>query len=79
MKCPYCNADIAKGEISNSLGGSIYWIPEQYLHKHMFRLLQLKSRIKKNGGVILSKEVTNISNPLTAYHCIQCKKVIIEY
>jgi hypothetical protein len=69
-----------KGKCSISgLGGTIYWVPENYMKKHFFKLTQFKKAIEKDGGIIISKQTTNVSETLVAYHCKNCKKIVLDY
>lgn len=81
MDCPYCGKPLEEGEISitGGFGGTIYWVPKGYTDKHWAKMTQLPRTIKKEGGVIISGQTTNVSEPLVAYQCPHCKKVIIDY
>ena len=66
MQCPYCNQEMEKGFIQSA-------------RPFMFTL-KMKGifLIKDTKDISLSTD--NFSNPhCEAYHCTQCKKVLIEY
>ena len=80
MDCPFCGHQMEKGEISITGGrGTIYWAPANYMEKHAFKISQMTHTIKKGGGIIISRQTSNISEPLYAYRCPVCKKIIINY
>lgn len=80
MKCPLCEKEMIKGEVSiKGLGGVIYWVKEGYINNHPFKTVQSKKEIKDNGGVIISTQNSTISETLVAYNCDNCKKIVINY
>ena len=80
MNCPYCGKPMEEGEISITGGcGTIYWVSKGYTDKYWSKTTQLPRTIKKEGGFIISAQTSNISEPLVAYQCPQCKKIIISY
>lgn len=80
VNCPICGEEMISGEVCISgLGGTIYWVPKDFSNKHWSKTTQLKTTIEKEGGVIVSKPMTNISDPLVAYNCLKCRNVVINY
>ncbi|MBR5269258.1 MAG: hypothetical protein IKU21_01985 [Anaerotignum sp.] len=68
MKCPYCQKDMEKGFIQCRDG--IHWTPKK-------QLVAALSEFGKDS-VSLENGVGN-NRAVYAYHCADCKKVIIDY
>ena len=68
MKCPYCQKNMEKGFIQCRDG--IHWTPKK-------QLVAALSEFGKDS-VSLENGVGN-NRAVYAYHCADCKKVIIDY
>ena len=68
MKCPYCQKELEKGFIQCRDG--IHWTPKK-------QLVAALSEFGKDS-VSLENGVGN-NRAVYAYHCADCKKVIIDY
>lgn len=65
MDCSFCGRQMEKGEISiTGVGGTIYWVPENYMEKHPFKTCQIPHTIKKSGGVIIDCIRTSVRVPM---------------
>lgn len=73
MKCPLCGKEMEIGSVERiGLGGydnKYYYIPEEYTdNPHKIKKLMEKKKIKVS---------INLANECTAWHCSECKKVIM--
>ena len=68
MKCPYCGEEMIKGFLTSSLDISFV------IDNPNGKLFQ----IKKSGDLELSEGSWGIPH-CEAYHCSNCKKIIIDY
>ena len=66
------------GEVQSGNGSMIYWQPDEAT-KEINKMRYTKRSVEKHGGIILSKHQYNISDPLVAYKCSNCQKIIIKY
>ena len=75
MKCPYCGAEMEKGELRSK--GGVYFLPEG----EGVPLLYTQSQMDKHRAVCLppyANSLTAAEYP-TAYVCRACSKLIVEY
>ena len=69
MKCPFCQNEMQRGYIQCRDG--VTWTPK------MAMIGALSSW--KKGSVSLSNDIEGSRSTVYAYHCGQCKNVIIPY
>lgn len=70
MKCPYCNEEMEKGFIQCRDG--VTWTPKKQWIAALSSLGAGAIKIGKDSGL-------STNSVAEAYHCEQCKKVIIDY
>ena len=70
MICPYCNREMQKGYIQCRDG--LHWTPKK-------QVVSALSGLGK-GAVLIGNEEGLVPNTTAiAYHCDECKKIIIDY
>ena len=69
MKCPYCNAELKKGEIVSSHG--MIWYPEETADSATGRILLTKVGVKGFWKAV--QEGFSVE----AHYCEACKKFIL--
>ena len=69
MKCPYCNAELKKGEIVSSHG--MTWYPEETADSAAGRILLTKVGVKGFWKAV--QEGFSVE----AHYCEACKKIIL--
>jgi len=69
MKCPYCNNEMELGYIQCRDG--VTWTPK----KQLVAALSILGK----GSVSLENGAAENSRTVYAYHCKECKKVVIDY
>lgn len=66
MKCPYCNKDMKSGYVQ--AGQQVFFTEKK--HTWSFWLNESDTSLSRNNMLMPT---------CTAYHCPDCKKVIIDY
>ena len=69
MNCPYCNNEMELGYIQCRDG--VTWTPK----KQLVAALSILGK----GSVSLENGAAENSRTVYAYHCNECKKVVIDY
>lgn len=69
MKCPYCQKEMEAGFIQCRDG--VAWTPKKYL-------IAAFSPFGKNS-VSLANDTIRDPDAVIAWHCADCKKVVIDY
>lgn len=77
MNCPYCNTEMASGEICTSGNRALYWMPKGTNHDFVIMSPQ---NIEKRGGFVIDMVFGGMITEVRpiSYFCGKCNVIVTK-